>query len=331
MKKVVTILTSLVLILSLVACSNTNNQQDNNESNVYHIAIIKQLDHASLDEIANAIANQLDTLAKENDIDIKYSIDSGNNDATTLQQYAANYIGDKVDCIIPIATLATQIMASATQDTNIPVIYAAVSDPEGAELTGIKNVSGTSDALNTELIMDMIFTQNKDVKSVGLLYSQSEVNSEKPIADAEEYLKAKNINVVKATGNNDSEIAQAVASLIGARVDAVFTPTDNVVMATEIITAENFIEAGIPHYTGADSFVRNGAYATCSVNYTDLGKKTADLAYEAITKGMDSLQDYYLMDSGIITVNTETASALNLDYSVLKDFGEIIEAETTEE
>ena len=92
-----------------------------------------------------------------------------------------------------------------------------------------------------------------------------------------------------------------------------------------------FAEAGIPHFTGADSFVRNGAYTTCGVNYTELGTKTADLAFEAITKGISGLDDYYLMDGGIVTVNTETAEALGLDYDALKAFGELVEVITTED
>ena len=115
-------------------------------------------------------------------------------------------------------------------------------------------------------------------------------------------------------------------------MDAVFTPTDNVIMAAELAIYETFADAGIPHYTGADSFVRNGAFATCGVNYTDLGHKTADLAYEAITErhGM-IMEDYYLMDGGIITVNTETAAALGIDYSAFNDMGEVVEVTTTEE
>lgn len=102
-------------------------------------------------------------------------------------------------------------------------------------------------------------------------------------------------------------------------------------MAAELAVYESLKEAGIPHYTGADSFVRNGAFATCGVNYTDLGAKTADLAYRAITEGMEGMDDYYLMDGGIITVNTETAEALGLDYSVYSDMGELVEVITTEE
>ena len=77
--------------------------------------------------------------------------------------------------------------------------------------------------------------------------------------------------------------------------------------------------------------MRNGAFATCGVNYTDLGAETADLAYTAITEGMDGLEDYHLMDGGIITVNTETAANLGLDYSVFADMGELVEVTTTAE
>ena len=204
---------------------------------------------------------------------------------------------------------------------------------EAAELTGLANVSGTSDALNTNQIMDMMFAQNPDIKTVGLLYSQSEKNSEKPVAEAKAYLDAKGIAYVEKTGNTNDEIIQAVSALVAADVDAVFTPTDNVVMATELSIADTLAEAGIPHYAGADSFVRNGAFATCGVNYTDLGTKTADLAITAVIDGMDGMEDYYLMDGGIITVNTETAAKLNItDYKkAFESFGELVEVVTSEE
>ena len=217
------------------------------------------------------------------------------------------------------------------EDTQTPVVYAAISDPEAAELTGIDYVTGTSDALNTTFIMDMMLAQNPDVQKVGLLYSQSEANSTKPIADAKAYLDEKGIAYEEKTANTNDEVITAASALIADDVDAVFTPTDNVIMAAELAIYENLAEAGIPHYTGADSFVRNGAFATCGVNYTDLGHQTADLAYDAMTKGMDDLEDYYLMDGGIITVNTETAAALGTDYSVFNDMGEVVEVTTTEE
>ena len=295
------------------------------------VAVVKQMDHASLDEIANAVEEELDAIAAKNGVTIEYETYSGQGDQSVLNQIGTQVVSEDVDVIIPIATLAAQVMANCAEETQTPVVYAAISDPDAAELTGIDYVTGTSDALNTDFIMDMMFKQNPDVQKVGLLYSLSEANSTKPIADAKAYLDEKGIAYEEKTASTNDEVITAASALIADDVDAVFTPTDNVIMAAELAIYENLAEAGIPHYTGADSFVRNGAFATCGVNYTDLGHQTADLAYDAMTKGMDDLEDYYLMDGGIITVNTETAAALGIDYSVFNDMGEVVEVTTTEE
>ena len=337
MHKLLTLALAGVMTLSLAACgSKTDNggsdaQQESENGKTYKVAVIKQLDHASLDEIANAITAELDKLAADNGVTIEYEVTSGQNDPTILKQLSDQAIADNVDAIVPIATSAAQIAALSAEDSKTPVVYAAISDPAAANLTGIDYVTGTSDALNTEFIMDMMFAQNPNVAKVGLLYSLSEPNSAQPITDAKAYLDAKGIAYVEQTADTNDEVVAAASALIADGVDAVFTPTDNVIMAAELAIAEDFAKNGIPHYTGADSFVRNGAYATCGVNYTDLGTKTADLAYSAITEGMGSMEDYYLMDGGIITVNTDTAAAMSLDYSCFDSMGIVVEVTTTKD
>ena len=328
MKKILALLMAVAMIASLAAASGSAFAADTQS---FKIAIVKQLDHASLDEIANAIAKELDVIAEEKGVTIQYEIYSGQGEQSVLQQIGTQAVADEVDVIIPIATLAAQVMAAVAEDTQTPVVYAAISDPEAAELTEIDYVTGTSDALNTAYILDMMLAQNPELKTVGLLYSLSEANSRTPIAEAKAYLEEKGIDYIEATGNTNDEVIAAASSLISDKVDAVFTPTDNIIMAAELAIAPSFIEAGIPHYTGADSFVRNGALTTCGVNYTDLGTKTADLAYRAISEGLAELEDYYLMDGGIITVNTETAEELGIDYSVFADMGELVEVITTED
>ena len=322
-------LLTVILACAMFLCPVLAAQAD--EAPAYKVAIIKQLDHASLDEIANAVAARLDEIAAEKGVTITYEITSGQGDQSVLKQLSDQAIADGVNAIIPIATTAAQVAALSAEDTQTPVVYAAISDPAAAKLTGIDYVTGTSDALNTAFILDMMLAQNPDVKKVGLLYSLSEPNSATPIADAKAYLDDKGIEYVEQTANTNDEVVAAAAALTAAKVDAIFTPTDNVIMAAELAIYEDLAAAGIPHYTGADSFVRNGAFATCGVNYTDLGKRTADLAYQAITEGMDGMDDYYLMDGGIITVNTETAAALNADYSMFADMGEIVEVTTTKD
>ena len=294
----------------------------------YKVAIVQQLDHASLDEIRVAIEAELEAKAAEKGIAITYKDFNGQNDATVLNQIGAQVVSDGYDAIIPIATLAATTMATATEDNQIRVIYAAISDPGEAQLTGIANVTGTSDALNTPFILDMMLKANPDIETVGLLYSNSEANSVTPIREAKEYLDSKGIAYLEKTGNTTDEILTAASAMVG-RVQAVFTPTDNVVMAAASAVAEILNGAGIPHYTGADSFVTAGAFATCGVNYTELGTYTADMAVDILLGG--AVPEYHVMDGGIITVNTDTAKTLGLDYGVFKDMAGTVKEVTTQE
>ena len=339
MKKFIAVMTAAAMLTSLSACgasastassaaadSTTGSTAD---ATTYKVAIVQQLDHASLDEIRTAIEAELDAKAAEKGITIEYKDFNGQNDATTLNQIGTQVVSDGYDAVIPIATLAAQCMATACESTKTPVIYAAISDPSAADLTDIDYVTGTSDALNTQSIMDMIFAVQPEAKTIGLLYSNSEANSTTPIAEAKAYLDAKGIAYVEKTGNTNDEIMTAANALVG-QVDAVFTPTDNVVMAAAAAVSETLTNAGIPFYTGADSFVTAGAFATCGVNYTELGTYTADMALDILETG--TVPEYHVMDGGIITVNTETAAALDLDYSAFNDLaGTVVEVETTAE
>lgn len=332
MKKLMAaVLCGSMAVAMMAGCGAKESGSDEASGEVYKVAIVKQLDHASLDEISVAIQNEFDALAEENGVTIEYVEYSGQNDQSTLKQICDQAVSDGCDSIVPIATMAAQVATVSAQESKTPVVFAAISDPEGAELTGFDYVTGTSDALDTNKIMEMMLAQNPDVKKVGLLYSLSETNSEKPIADAKAYLDSKGIAYEEQTANTNDEVKAAVTALVSSGVDAIFTPTDNVIMAAELAIYETLAKEGIPHYTGADSFVRNGAFATCGVNYTELGKKTADLAFEAMTKGMADIDEFYTMEGGIITINTETAEALKYDYSVLEEFGEIVEVTTSEE
>ena len=322
MKKVISLILAAVMALSL--CTTAFAQKES-----YKIAIVQQLDHPSLDEIRTAAQAKLAAIAQETGVEIEVKEFNGQNDTSILNQIGAQVVQDGYDAVIPIATLAAICMTTATEETDIPVVYAAISDPASAGLTDLPNVTGTSDALNTAFILDMIFTVQPDVKTVGLLYSRSETNSELPIAQAKEYLEEKGVKYIEKTGNTTDEILSA-ASELAERCDVVFTPTDNVVMAAESAVAEILTQAGVPHYTGADSFVASGAFATCGVNYTELGQKTAEMAFQILQTG--EIPPYHVMEGGIITVNTEVAAQLSLDYTPFFNMANTVnEIETTQE
>ena len=324
MKKLIALVTVMVLTLTLFAgCGEA-------KPDGFQVAIVQQLEHSSLDEIAAGIKAQLEEMAQEKGITLEIEIYNGQNDPTLLSQICSRVVADKVDIIVPIATNAAIAAAAAAEESGTSVVYAAISDPEAADLTGIDYVTGVSDALNTPFILDMMFAVQPDIQCVGLLYSNSEPNSAKPIAEAKAYLEARGIAYEEKTGVSPSEIITAATALVG-RVDAVFTPTDNVVMSAEAAVADILNEAGIPHYTGADSFVTAGAFATCGVNYTELGRKAGSMAMEILLGGAIPA-DYYVMDGGIITVNTETAAALAIDYAPFASMaGTVLEVTTAAE
>ena len=317
MKKLVQVI-CVLLCSMMIGCSLPSASKKDAKKYV----IVKQLDHASIDEIAVAIENELDETA---DVEIY----SGQNDQSTLMQIGKQAVTDGADVIIPIGTLAAQTMVVASEDTEIPVVYATISDPEAASLTGVDRVTGTSDALNTKQFVDMMLKQNPNLQTVGLLYSNSEANSQKPIAEVKKILDEKKIKYIEATANTSQEVIAAASSLIASKVDAVFTPTDNVIMSSELAIYESFMNANIPHYAGADSFVRSGAFATCGVNYTDAGVKTAKLAYEVLQPGFKKTEEFITLDGGIITVNTEVAEKLGVNPDIFADFGKVLTVETT--
>ena len=320
MKKLVQVI-CVLLCSMMIGCSLPSASKKDTKKYV----IVKQLDHASIDEIAVAIENELKALDETAEVEIY----SGQNDQSTLMQIGKQAVTDGADVIIPIGTLAAQTMVVANEDTEIPVVYATISDPEAASLTGIDRVTGTSDALNTKQFVDMMLKQNPNLQTVGLLYSNSEANSQKPIAEVKKILDEKKIKYIEATANTSQEVIAAASSLIASKVDAVFTPTDNVIMSSELAIYEAFINANIPHYAGADSFVRSGAFATCGVNYTDAGIKTAKLAYEVLQPGFKKTEEFITLDGGIITVNTEVAEKLGVNPDIFADFGQVVTVETT--
>ena len=346
-KRILSILMVMSLMATLVGCgksaSNEVTELDGEGTDVvaeYKVGIIQYVDDASLNQIVDNLEKQLDAIAEEKGVSFNYKdyYYNGQADSTTINQIVTELINDEVDVLVPIATPTAMICQSATEDNQIPVVFAAVSDPEGAGLVASNdapgsNITGTSDALNTEAILDLMLEQNRDLSKVGLLYDKSQDSSAKPIADAKKYLSDKGIEVIEKTGTKNDEVMLAADALCAEGVEAVFTPTDNTIMTAELGIYEKFIDAKIPHYCGADSFALNGAYLGYGVNYATLGKETANMVAEILVKGAKpATLPVKLLDNGIATVNTETADAIGYDYSKIKDLCDgFVEVKTAEE
>ena len=338
MKKLIAILlmTSLALISVFAGGS-----QEQSGVKTYKIGICNFVDDASLNQICENIQAQLAEIESEKGVkfDIKY--DNCNADANVLAQIIANFIADDVDLMVGIATPVAMAMQAATEDNNIPVVFAAVSDPLAAGVVSSlsapgANLTGTSDFLDTTAVMNLVFALKPDADKIGLLYSTSEDASTQAIADAKAFLDAKGVEYVEKTGTNTTEVSQAADALIAAGVDAIFTPTDNTVMSAELSIYDKLADAGIPHYTGADSFALNGAFLGFGINYADLGSETADMVANILVNGQDPASYAVVtLGNGIATINTETAERLGVDLKATEEAfkpycSEIVETVTAE-
>ena len=288
----------------------------------FKVGICNYVDDASLNQIVSNIESQLEKLGTENGVTFEVKYDNCNADANVLAQIIANFIADDVDLMVGVATPVAMAMQGATED--IPIVFAAVSDPlatglvETLEAPGA-NITGTSDFLDTNAIMNLIFANDPEADLIGLLYDIGQDSSTTPINTAKEYLDAKGVAYKEYTGTNVDEISLAVQSMIADGVDAVFTPSDNTVMTAELSIYEALSEAGVPHYAGADSFALNGAFVGYGVDYANLGVETANVVKSILVDGASPATTAVVtFDNGTATVNTEVCATLGYDFETVK-------------
>lgn len=316
MKKAVGCLVMAVMMIATLFTGGCNSAK---EEGVIKVGICNYVDDASLNQIVDNIKAELTSIGEEKNVTFKIYYDNCNADANVMAQIISNFISNKVDVMVGVATPVAMAMQAATEDTNIPVVFAAVSDPIGTELVDSlekpgKNVTGTSDYLDTNSIMNLIFTIKPETEKVGLLYDAGQDASTTAIAQAKEYLKAKGIKVIERTGTNVSEVMLAAESLVSDGADVVFTPTDNTIMQAELSIFETFENAGILHFTGADSFALNGAFLGYGVDYIKLGKETGKMVADiAINKKNPAEMSVLMFDNGTATINTDVCEKIGLD------------------
>ena len=322
--KTASIALALSMTMTLAACGGGSKPGDDVDGEVYKIGICNYVDDASLNQIVDHIQIRLAEIGKEKSVTFEIDYDNCNADDAVMEQIIANFKANKVDLMIGVATPVAMKMQAATEDNRTPVVFAAVSDPvsvglvDSLEAPGA-NITGTSDYLDTNAIMNLIFAATPETKKIGLLYDQGQDSSATPIAHAKEYLDANHIAYVERTGTTNNEVLLAAQALISDGVDAIFTPTDNTIMTAELAIYEDLITAGIPHYTGADSFALNGAFLGYGVDYANLGVETADMVADILLNGADpATTAVKTFDNGTATVNTETCEGLGLDFETVK-------------
>jgi ABC-type uncharacterized transport system, periplasmic component len=309
MKKILSIALVAFVALAAMASFTACNKKD-----VINIGIIQIVDHPSLDEVRAALIEKLKTEGYVDGENIKIDYQSAQGEANNLPTIAKEFVSAGKDIVVAIATPSAQAMANETED--IPIVFSAVTDPVGAELVESLtapggNVTGTSDWISAEALMDVSKKICPDVKKIGALYSASEANSASTVADLEKYCNENDIEIVKNAITNTNEVQTAAQSLVS-QVDAIFIPTDNNVASSMKVVAEVCADAKIPTFLGADSMVEDGGLVSLGVDYSLLGEKTAEMIIEIIDGKKPAEMPVVTLDQHKTVLNTTTAAELGI-------------------
>ena len=309
MKKIIALLLVAIMMFAFAGCSENKNKDDS----VLKIGIIQYMSHPSLDNCYNGIISALENSGIEYTVD--YQTGSSSSADTDCTNFAKNMVAANYDMIIAIATPAAKAAFAATDDTEIPVIFCAVSDPIAAGLVESMEApgyicTGTSDVLDLEAQVAIIKAMQPDVKSIGILYTSSEDNSITNLKNFKSVCDKENIEVVATAVQGASDIPSAAEEL-ASKVDCINNFTDNNVVNNLSVVLSAADKYGIPVYGSEEEQVVNGCLASVSIDYVALGKVTGEMAVEVLNGA----------DASAMPVKTITEATPVINSSVLKKLG----------
>lgn len=293
------------------------------------VGITQIVEHPSLDAARQGFIERMAELGYAEGADVTYDIQSAQGDFATAQTIARKFQSDGVDLILAIATPTAQAAAHIIKD--IPILITAVTDPVTADLVESiarpgTNVTGTSDLTPVKAQLELLKEILPNATRVGVVYNAGEVNSVVQVDIAREAAAQLGLTLVEATAGNSSEVLQAAQSLQG-RVDAIYVPTDNTVVSaleSVVLVAER---AKLPLIAGEADSVAKGALATIGIDYYQLGRQTADIAYRVL-QGEDPAEisvEYLEEQNVVVNLGAAQRMGVTIPESVLAKAVEVIE------
>jgi putative ABC transport system substrate-binding protein len=246
------------------------------------VAITQITSHPSLDQIRKGL---IDGLLKERP-DLNIIFDNANGNITTAAQIAQKFLSLKPSAIVAITTPSAQTIAKATEDSKIPLVFAAVTDPIGASLltdlkVAAKGITGTVDQPPIEDALIMMQEFDPDLHTIAVIYNSGEANSQFQLAALKEAALKHHINVKEISISKASEIQMAVQSIIK-QVDAIFLPNDNLVVSSLEPILKVAQDSGVPVYASDPDSVERGALAALAFDQYEIGQQTAPLVLDIL-------------------------------------------------
>lgn len=303
-------------------CSLLAGCSQKTDSDMKTIGVLQYTEHAALDASYEGFIAALEDEGYVDGDNIHIDFKNAQGQNPTAQTIASQLVNSNVDLVFAIATPAAQAAYNATKD--IPIVITAVTDPVESGLTKAwdvsgTNVTGTSDLTPVAKQMELITELVPEAKTVGVIYTTSEVNSEVQVKMAEEAASNLGLQVIRVGVTTVNDIPQAVASVID-KVDAMYAPTDNLIASSMPVLWNACLDKKVPIVAGVDTMVIDGGIATEGIDYYQLGYETGLMAAQVLEGKDPSTMPINTLQNTTLIVNQKNAEAIGLSIpdSILK-------------
>ena len=331
LKKVFAVCMACALVGSATACSSSGaassgtGASKSGGAKKMTIGVIQYATHASLDDCYTGFQAGLKESGLEAGKDLTVDFQNAQADNSKSDLMAQTMVSKKYDMIMAIATPSAMSAFGAAKNSDIPVVFTAVSDPVSAQLVASfdkpgSNCTGSSDVLPLEKQVKMIRAYLPKAKKIGVLYTTSEPNSISQLKTLKKVAPKYNFEVVDVGITNSSQVASGAAALVAKGVDCVNNFTDNNVVNNLSTLLQETDKAKIPVFGSEVEQVKNGCLAADSIDYVALGKETGKMAAK-ILKGEAKAADLpvYVVSEGKPVYNKSVLAKFGLtlpaDYS----------------
>ncbi|RAK06172.1 putative ABC transport system substrate-binding protein [Halanaerobium saccharolyticum] len=281
----------------------------------YEIGISQFVEHPSLDLAREGFVDQLAEEGFVEGENLQIDLQNAQADFSTAQTIAQRFNQNNLDLVLAIATPSAQTAANVISET--PVLITAVTDPVEAGVVNSMeapggNVTGTTDMNPVGKQLELIKEFLPELKTLGILYNPGEVNSVVQVDLAKEKAEEMGVAIEEGTVSNSSEVSLAVSSLVG-NVDAIYVPTDNIIVSAMPTVLQTAYNNQIPVFASENNSVEQGAIATLGIDYYQLGKQTGSMAARILNGAKPAEMAVESSEELKLYINQKSASEIGLE------------------
>ncbi len=321
MKKNIVMLLSVLMILTLGACSsnsgsNSSADDSSTDTATYKVGILQLMTHGSLDEAREGMKDYLAEHGYVEGENVEYVYQNPEGDQSNLSTMADSLINDKCDVIVAIATSPAQVLMQTNIDT--PIVGTAITDYVGSGLAESDEhpggyVTGVSDYFSSDKQVELIQELVSGVKKVGVLYTSSETNSEIQANEMVSALENAGIKAVVKTTPDKNSTAETITALAKEGVEAIYIPTDNNLASSMGSVLQSVEEYGLPVVVGATAMVTDGGLANVGVDYYNIGQLTGELVVKILEGANVGDLPIVYQKEGAVNYNSKVAERIGYE------------------